>query len=447
MNTGCQQGVVLAIVLLLLVNVASAQSYTAVGQAAASAASSASSENATTASRTGETPTVSSSGGARSVPQISDFSLDARREAFEGRKAFTVGGYIQPTFGLRYRPDGLPRDQFDYSAAATQLGFIVSGEPVSKLSYVLHVVATGQMLTQRGNPNSDKSGGTADGKTPLFGAIGRSQLSSGVRVEQVTVAYQPVDSFRVRAGQMRVPFTVDQFSGNTRLMFPTRSAPTQVFLRGTDLGALAEYRFKKQVRVSAGVFNGARVSGGGNSRGLLYSARADYSPLGRMPLQQADFGRGGFRVGVGAGLVYLATSAFDSAGFASVRARDLRASASLRLAYKGFYFQAEGLRRQRTDSLTARPLVATGGYGQASMFMPIKGRLSIAPIGRFGWTQEDQAFSPRDSFWAEAGATVYLGNKSGRPDDMSLTLQYLGERRVTDNENAHGTVFRAQLRW
>ena len=168
-------------------DVSAGAGYTAVGQAATSATAS----NAETTSATGGGQTSARGvGGARRVPQITDFSLDARRDTSGEKKVITVGGYIQPTFGLRYRPEGLPRDQFDYSAAATQLGFIVSGEPVSKLSYTLHVVATGQILSQNGNPSADKSGGTADGKTPLFGALrpllaagGASQLSSGVRVE------------------------------------------------------------------------------------------------------------------------------------------------------------------------------------------------------------------------------------------------------------------------
>ena len=390
----------------------------------------------------------------RGVAGASGFSLNGRLGIADEESLIRIGGYIQPTMGLRYRPLGLPRDQFDYSAAGTRVGFIVSGEPIERFSYTLHVVATGQMLTESGNPTSDKTGGLADGRTPLFGAIrpftavgGTSRLASGMRVEQVSIAYQPIDGLHFKAGQMRVPFTVDQFSGNTQLMFPTRSAPTQVFLRGTDLGATAEYDWKSIARISAGVFNGARISGNGDSRGLLYSVRADVNPLGPMPGQQADFDRGGLRLGLGAGMVYLPTTSFDSSGFASVSSRDLRGSASVRLAYRGFYFQAEALRRQRTDNLTARPLIATGGYGQASFYLPIKGRFSLAPIARVGFTREDQSFSPRDSLWTEAGTTLYFGRNRSQPDDLSITLQYLGEQRITDRENAHGAVLRAQLRW
>ena len=47
-------------------------------------------------------------------------------------KRIRLSGYVQPQFGVRYRPGAVPRDRTDYSAGDTRAGFIVDGSPVDK---------------------------------------------------------------------------------------------------------------------------------------------------------------------------------------------------------------------------------------------------------------------------------------------------------------------------
>jgi hypothetical protein len=372
-------------------------------------------------------------------------------------KRVDIAGYIRPTFGIRYRPDGVPRDRFDYGVSATATGLVLTGEPLEKVTYVLHAEVTGEIVNvirgdAEGGGGSDDDGGIIpafQAISPLALAADAANLASAINIEQVTIGYDPYDELGVMVGQMRIPFTVQGQSPSTALMFPTRSAPNEIFLRGSDLGALGRFTAPGgRASVRAGVFNGSGLSQTlDNERGPLYALRADVTPLGAFPAGEVDPGAGPLRVGVGAGMLYLPSTIFDESGFASMRARDLRASLSLRLAAHGFYLQAEALRRQRTDSLSSRPLVATGAYAQASYFLELAERLSLSPIARLGWTERDQAFDPRTIWWTELGASLFVRRAGSAADDLRLTLQYMGENRVTEGENAHGVITQVQLRW
>src|SRR4029078_12477023 len=79
----------------------------------------------------------------------------------------------------------------------------------------------------------------------------------GKLLEEATVSFQPHPVVAVRGGVLRIPFTVQQQSPNTQLLFPNRSQPNEVFVSGSDLGALVdgnvgERRLRRSRRVSHG---------------------------------------------------------------------------------------------------------------------------------------------------------------------------------------------------
>jgi len=229
-------------------------------------------------------------------------------------------------------------------------------------------------------------------------------------------------------------------------MFPGRSAPNDVFLRGSDPGFLAEIDVDGRFQLAAGVFNGSGVSfGRANERGPLLALRIDGNPIGAFPFVEGDLDRGPFRIGLGGGLIYYPSTIYDAAGFQSSLARDLRLSGSFRLAGRGFFFQAELLRRQRTDSLSSRPDLATGAYGQLSYFVEIPEVFGFAPIARVGWTAQDQGFDPHHTIFIEGGLALYLGPQPGTAP--RLVLQYVGELRLTEEEEAHGGLAQLAVRF
>jgi hypothetical protein len=369
-------------------------------------------------------------------------AAEAEAKADE-KPSFELSGYLQPQVGMTWRPDGLPRDRFEYGAAATAAGIEIGGQPWDDWRYDLHVIVAGESREVVTGVESVDSNG--DGVPDDVSA--ESELSPTLAVERATVSYQPVPLVGAVVGQMRIPFTVQEQSPETSLMFPRRSGPNEVFLQGPDLGALAVLTLPNEVmRASLGAFNGSGAPvGESEERGLVYALRADVNPLGAFPFGEGDLERGHLRIGLGAGFLYYPARVYDASGYLGTRIRDLRASASFRLAVRGVYLQTEVLRRQRTDSLSSRPVVATGAYGQASYFLPLHAPIGLAPIARVGYAAEDQGFDPRNTLFLEAGLTVYP--HPDEPDDLKIVAQYLGERRLTEREDAHGAVVQVQLSW
>ncbi len=372
-----------------------------------------------------------------------DEDVAATPAADGGERSWNLSGYLQPQVGLTYRPSGLPRDRVEYGAAATAAGIEITGQPWEHWSYHVHLIVAGEsqeVVTGVESVDSNGDGVPDDVSTD-------SAINPSLAVERAAITYQPLPLVGVVVGQMRIPFTVQEQSPQTSLMFPRRSGPNEVFLKGPDLGALAVLTLPgDRVRASLGAFNGSGAPvGESEERGLVYSLRADLNPLGAFPFGEGDLERGRLRIGFGAGFLYYPARVYDASGYLGTRIRDLRASASFRLAVRGLYLQTEVLRRQRTDSLSSRPVVATGAYGQGSWFLPIRAPIGLAPIARVGYSAEDQGFDPRNTLFLEAGITVYP--RPDEPDDLKVIAQYLGERRLTEGEDAHGAILQLQLIW
>lgn len=370
-------------------------------------------------------------------------AVDKQGAEREDRRSWNLSGYLQPEVGMTYRPSALPRDRLVYGASATSAGIEITGEPWDHWSYDVHLIVAGESLeVVTGVESVDTNG---DGVPDDVSAD--SEVTPSLLVERASITYQPLALLGIVVGQMRIPFTAQEQSPETALMFPQRSGPNEVFLKGPDLGALAVLTVNGDlVRASLGAFNGSGAPvGESEERGLVYSARVDLNPLGPFPFGEGDLERGRLRIGLGAGFLYYPASVYDASGYLGSRIRDLRASASFRLAARGFYLQAEALRRSRTDSLSSRPVVATGAYAQSSYLLPIQAPIGLAPIARIGYAAEDQGFDPRDTLFLEAGISVYP--RPDEPDDLKVVAQYLGERRLSEGENAHGAVLQLQLLW
>jgi hypothetical protein len=282
-----------------------------------------------------------------------------------------------------------------------------------------------------------------DGTTDIISTTTASAVASQVR--EATLRWTPIGILEIRFGRMRIPFTSQAQSPDTALMFPHRSGPNESFLKGTDLGGLLETHLGEQHLVARiGFFNGTGlVAGTAPQRGVLYSARVDVNPLGGFSLDESGPSLGPFRIGLGVGALYRPYTTFDSAGYADVSVQDLRLSTSLRMSFQGLHILAEGLFRQQTDSLTQRPVLTAGAYGQVGWYFPI----GIEPAGRLGWVSEDRSFSPREVRWVEFGVNYYPYRSEEPADRLKLTLLYLGEDRITEGEQAHGVSGALQLKF
>lgn len=349
---------------------------------------------------------------------ISGVLLGAAPTFAQPAATLQVSGYVQPQLGATVRPDALPRDQWQLGLRQSRAGLLLEGEPIEQWGYGVHLLVAGET-----------------GQT--------------LQLEEATIRYRAMEHLAVRAGQMRVPFTLQHSSANTELIFPTRSAPNNAFLSGIDLGLLATSSLANdRILLHAGIFNGGGLQTGQpvidqtSHRGVLLASRVEYMPLGAFDTRESDLDRGPLRVGIGVGALVAPTQLYDTSGFQGQRQSDLRLTGSLRVHARGFAWQAEAFHRRRTDSLTARPDIATGAYMQAAYLL---GR--IEPVGRVGLSLDDQGFDPRQTRHAEVGFNAYLAGSAHEPDALRASAVYFHEARISEGERAHGALLQLQMRF
>ena len=88
-------------------------------------------------------------------------------------------------------------------------------------------------------------------------------------------------------------------------------------------------------------------------------------------------------------------------------------------------------------------MLATGAYGQLGFYLPF----GVEPVARVGWTAEDQSFDPRHTLWIEGGVNLYPAHMDEVADGIKISVNYLGEGRMSEREWAHGGVLRVQLKF
>jgi hypothetical protein len=352
-----------------------------------------------------------------------------------------MGGYVAPAFKAIYRPYARPVDQERIGMDGSKAGLLFQGKVTNPWRFNVHLVIGCQCfdaLTSATPVDADNNGTTDAIRTETAPAITSI-------VEEATTSFVPVEQLKLRVGQMRIPFTSQAQSANTKLMFPERSGPNEVFLQGTDLGGLMETDlFDGRILGSVGVFNGTGSPiTSSEQQGVLYTARMDLNPLGSFGFNETSEWKGPFRIGVGAGMVHNPYTAFDEAGYPTVAVQDTRSALSGRLAFYGLYISGEYLIREQLDSMSRRPIWATGWYGQTGFHLP----LGFEPMARMGEVTQDESFDARQTRWIDAGLNYYPARSSDRPDRVKLTVHYLSENRITEGEHAQGLSALAQITW
>ena len=337
-----------------------------------------------------------------------------------------ISGYGRAGFRFAHRPDALPADRNDFGFSGA-VSVEVEAQPFEMWHALVNVEFNDQALRVL---QSDGTGGT------------ESTRIAGTIIQEATMRFVPAEWFRIRAGMVRIPFTLSSQLNNNRTMFPSRSNSNELFLSGSDVGAMAEGNFGDGIFTpSIGVFNGDSLGlriANARETGVVVSFRADVNPFGKFDRGTSDPLRGKFRLGLGGGLLIRPLTAFDKSTLTEPRdVLDVRFSASLRMAVRGLFFSAEYLRRQQTDNFTFRPEVADSANAQLAFFFTTIDSLALEPLARVGFTAADQTFDPRLTGFTDAGINIYPAADGEEPDDVRLTLQYHGERRFTEVEDAH----------
>jgi hypothetical protein len=356
-----------------------------------------------------------------------------------------LGAYVRGGFGVTYRPNALPANEIDY-------GF--DGRAGLRIRGAAHRMWRARIWIEF---RTDALSTVTDLKTFDYnndGAVEALSFTSskvpGIVMEQAVASFVPWDFLAIEAGIQRIPFTLQQQSKNTATLFPRRSNANRVFFSGADVGAIIRGKFFDGIFLTnLGVWDGRSLGLGipfTTSRGVVFSYRADVNPFGSFPYGEGDKQRGPFRLGIGGGVLYRPTTVYDTRSLTEPRAvQDVRLSASLRMAVRGFFVAAEYFRRQQFDNFTFRPQVADGAYAQLAYYFTIADALGLEPSARGGFVNDDQTFDPRLTGYIDAGLSFYPVVEN--PNLVRIWLTYLGERRFTVGEEAHGVLSSIQIRF
>ena len=342
-----------------------------------------------------------------------------------------ISGFVKPSLSLKYRPVAVPAEQIQVGFEETKGGLRLEEEG-RRLDYHLYLYLTGETVTvlTRAIPLDTDNDGNADKIFTLSTSAAKNLL------REAWVRWNFNEGVKLKLGRMAVPFTSQAQSPDTELMFPNRASPNAVFLGQRDIGALATLTPQSErVSLQGGVFNGTGAAVGEVSQtGVLYAMRLDVHPLG--PFSQVETGatQDPWKVGWGIGLVVRPYTVYDSSGYPSSGVVDTRATTSFRLTGRNLHFLAEGLARYSTDTLTDRPLIDYGAFGQVGYYT----RSGVEPVFRLGWVSEDTTFSPQQIYWGEAGMNIHLPESNPEIKPARLGVHYTNEYRYTEQEMAHG---------
>ncbi|MEZ4447388.1 MAG: porin [Polyangiaceae bacterium] len=353
-----------------------------------------------------------------------------------------IGGYVRGGFAGVVRPAALPADQKVYGFTG-RAGLRFDGAAHRMWRARLWLEFRLDAFKAVSKVEQFDIGGTPVNKFTISD-------TAGILIEQAVASFVPWEPLAIEAGIQRIPFTLQQQSKNTATLFPSRSSANQVFFSGSDVGALIRGRFFDGIfYTSLGVWEGSSLGlnlADTTPRGVTLSYRADINPFGDFPFGEGDKERGPFRLGLGFGGIYRPTTIYDKSSRTEARTlNDLRVAGSLRMAWAGFFVAAEYFRRHQFDDFSYRPRVADGAYGQLAYYFPIADVLALEPSARAGFVNDDQTFDPRLTGYIDAGLSIYPIVED--PGAVRIWLTYLGERRFTEGEEAHGGTAELQVRF
>jgi phosphate-selective porin OprO/OprP len=292
----------------------------------------------------------------------------------------------------------------------------------------------------------------------------RTSGEGASKIKDAILEIRPVGrTFRVQAGQFKVPFGLQQITSSGRLQFVDRAVTDAKFNPGRDMGVmLSGTAAARRFGYDAGVFNGAGESLRQNNRSHLWAVRAYFNPFGAYsPSESAtDAGdKGVLHVGVaarGGKQIRGRTTAgvFDNA--------DDQKAFDVEFAYKRprFYTTAEHFWMTDEQQVpTAGPDIDSRGYHVQAGVMPMPRSVDVGVL--YGRVNGNTAVADAEvwelrgvvgyyfqghslKLQADAGRVGYGANYATLSARARQGLPSLGSRLVS-GRSLNDTQIRVQL--
>jgi hypothetical protein len=264
------------------------------------------------------------------------------------------------------------------------------------------------------------------------------------------VNWTPATWISVNAGQLKVPFSIQQLTSDTRRQLPVDAPLVAAAGFSRDIGAWVDGRLpiagKTRAALSSAVMNGegANRLENVNDR-FLFAQRLLVTPLGARERPVEGTQREPY-LGFGGGWVY------NDTGSEATEEETNTFQAELQFAIGPFSVQGEFMDKDVQHASTeVADYHATAAYGQMGCFIPVgwaKEHLEI--VGRGSWTEPNDALATTTAEVAtvsiDAGVNLYAATTPRWLNDVKVqtafrhTIQLEGDELDDDRIDVLGTV-------
>ncbi|MEX2516498.1 MAG: OprO/OprP family phosphate-selective porin [Gammaproteobacteria bacterium] len=101
-----------------------------------------------------------------------------------------------------------------------------------------------------------------------------------VSLKDAYIDYSGFDNFKIKVGNFKEPFSLEELTSSKYLTFMERSTPVNAFAPGRNLGIAGYTSFADQVTLSGGVFgDGVESDGGDDGTSYGVTGRVTFSPI------------------------------------------------------------------------------------------------------------------------------------------------------------------------
>ena len=202
-----------------------------------------------------------------------------------------------------------------------------------------------------------------------------------VEPRDLWIAYAPKDSFEVRVGQFKVPYSRARMTSKKYILFTKRAGLIQHFVPGRDIGMMCRSRLlEKKLEFYGGVYTGhGQNQYKDDTKGMpLVSFRTAFSPLGRFRYRAGDLEMSPRPlISVGLNAAWSDDASSDPEDFLrTIEGEKILYGVDVSFKYMGFYAEAEFQHARffpdSGDEFTA------GGFMVQAAYLILPPRLEIA---------------------------------------------------------------------
>lgn len=246
-------------------------------------------------------------------------------------------------------------------------------------------------------------------------------------------------AYQVRLGQSLFPCLPNSLTTRVNLPYSLNSI-NPIMSTGFDIGVMAHGFINNKFLYQAGIFNGTGINQNKATNttsddmgipSLLYTARVNWMPYGRMPLHEGDPSDvNSMKLSVGPSVSYNVEANYESSD-------DLRLGLDFAMHAKRLYVSAEAymlnmgfVERQRT----AEALTFLGAYAQAGYMLSS----GVQPVVRIDYMDRNSTDRNGALILPSAGLNYYMAGQNLKLQAMYQTMVKTGydnDTQANDDDN------------